>query len=71
MTTTTLTGLNTVRLMRISGITIRGLSARMGITQGRVRSVRKAGVRGSGMVRDWCQGITGRDDVIAAFALLS
>lgn len=48
-------------LMRSNRVTIRGLAAKMGVTQKRVREVRAQGVRGYMLVCDWHEGITGRN----------
>ena len=49
------------RLMRASRVTIRRLAARMDITMKRVRYVRKHGLLQAHVIRDWIEGITGRD----------
>ena len=54
------------RLMRVNEVTIRGLSARMGITQKRIREVREHGLTDPYAIRDWVQGITGADPGHAA-----
>ena len=59
--TTKLTGKQLSTLMRRHRVTIRELSKRMGITMKRIREVRRDGLDNPGVVRDWVQGILGRD----------
>lgn len=54
-----LSGTGIQRLMRKHRVTIRGLAAKMRITQKRVRQVRKEGVQGIVMTTDWLEAITG------------
>jgi hypothetical protein len=49
------------RLMRAYKVTIRELSLRMGITMKRIRQIRKIGLEGRELIRDWVQGILGED----------
>ncbi len=49
------------RLMRVNKVTIRELSARMQITQKRIREVRESGLEGRELIRDWIQGVIGKD----------
>ena len=49
------------RLMRVNKVTIRELSARMQITQKRIREVRETGLVGRELIRDWIQGVIGKD----------
>ena len=48
-------------LMRKNKMTIRDLSAKMGITMKRIRQVRSAGLACPFAVRDWTEAITGAD----------
>ena len=57
----TLSGPAVVRLMKQNKVTIPQLAERMNITQTRIRTVREKGVKGNEFVRDWIEGITGRD----------
>lgn len=52
-----LSGEELKREMRRGGVTIRALAARMQVTQRRVREARAHGVSGSGVVRDWLEGV--------------
>jgi hypothetical protein len=56
-----ITGKQVTKLMRISKVTVSQLSDRMGITQKRIREVRKDGLEHRGAGRDWIQAITGTD----------
>lgn len=56
-----LSGSELVDLMRQHKITISKLAQRMGITQKRIRQVRKSGLSDPLAIRDWIQGITGED----------
>ena len=56
-----LPGREIVRLMRRHHVTIRELSARMGITMKRIRQVRRDGLQHPAYIRDWVQAITGQD----------
>ncbi len=47
-------------LMRRHGLTIRGLTARMGVTMRRVRYARDHGVRCHACTASWVEAITGR-----------
>ena len=49
------------RLMRVHKVTIRELSARMQITQKRIRQIRESGLENPNVIRDWLQGILGHD----------
>jgi hypothetical protein len=49
------------RLMRVHKVTIRELSKRMQITQKRIRQVREQGLEGRELIRDWLQGVLGKD----------
>lgn len=49
------------RLMRREDVTIRELSRRMQITEKRIREVLKTGLVGRELIRDWIQGVIGRD----------
>jgi hypothetical protein len=53
-----ISGREIASLMRRHRVTIRGLSARMQITQKRIRQVRRAGLSGLAVL-DWQEGITG------------
>ena len=48
-------------LMRTHKVTIRALTAQMGITIKRVRHVRQHGLAEPHVIRDWIEGITGHD----------
>jgi len=54
-----LTGPEMIRLMQKKRVTISELSQRIGITQKRIREVRKHGLTGRNTVRDWMEAITG------------
>ena len=57
----TMNGADIRWLMRSHKVTIRVLAARMDITIKRVRQVRKHGITEPHVIRDWFEGITGRD----------
>lgn len=56
-----LNGKEIIALMRKHKITIEGLAFRLGTTKKRVREIRKVGLYGGLVVRDWLQAITGED----------
>jgi len=56
-----ITGKQVASLMRRHKVTIRELSARMGITQKRIRYVRERGLDCPHTTRDWIEAITGQD----------
>lgn len=54
-------GKEIIALMRKHKATIKALAERMGVTQKRIREVRKDGISDANIERDWVQGITGKD----------
>jgi len=56
-----LPGEHVVSLMRRFRVTIRALSARMDLTQKRIRQVRGSGLTNRNAIRDWIEAITGED----------
>ena len=57
----TLSGDELVRLMRKHRMTISNLAFHVGMTQKRVRQLRRTGLTDAAVIRDWLEAITGQD----------
>lgn len=56
-----MTGKEIAALMRQHKVTIKDLAKRMGVTEKRIKEVRKDGLSDANTERDWVQSITGKD----------